>query len=112
MNTKNGTVISGYQFSTWKAALKGISNEPFPHSHNAAAAPTKPITPKTRWPVPMQQQHRGKHENRDVFRTHAIGLPSAVATSLKKVEMACRSIRKTPKVMMTLIGHITGAQAV
>ena len=53
MNTKNGTVISGYQFSTWKAALNGISNEPLPHSHKAAAVPTKPITPKTRCPVPI-----------------------------------------------------------
>ena len=51
MKTKNGTVISGYQFSTWKVALNGISNEPCPQSHSAAAEPTKPITPKTRWPV-------------------------------------------------------------
>ena len=51
MKTKNGAVISGYQLSTWKLALKGISNEPLPHSHSAAAAPTKPITPKTRCPV-------------------------------------------------------------
>ena len=51
MKTKNGTVISGYQFSTWKEALNGISKAPSPHSHSAAAEPTKPITPKTRWPV-------------------------------------------------------------
>ena len=51
MKMKNGTVISGYQFSTWKLALNGISKPPFPHSQSAAAAPTKPITPKTRCPV-------------------------------------------------------------
>ena len=51
MKTKNGTVISGYQFSTWKDALNGISKAPSPHSQRAAAEPTKPITPKTRCPV-------------------------------------------------------------
>ena len=51
MKTKNGTVISGYQFSTWKEALNGISKEPWPHSQSAAAEPTKPMTPKTRCPV-------------------------------------------------------------
>ena len=54
MKTKKGTVIRGYQFRTWKAALKGISKEPWPQRASAAADPTKPITPKTRCPVAIR----------------------------------------------------------
>jgi hypothetical protein len=46
-----GRVRSGYHFISLMAALNAITDPPSPQSHKAANAPTKPIAPKTRWPV-------------------------------------------------------------
>ena len=47
----NGKVNIGYHLNNFHVAVYGISIAPSPHNNNAAAADTKPIAPKTRWPV-------------------------------------------------------------
>ena len=51
MKMNIGRVSSGYQFISFIADEKGMSEPPVPHRANAAAAATAPIAPKTRWPV-------------------------------------------------------------
>ena len=41
----------GYHLNNFQDAVNGISTAPLPHINKAAAAATKPIAPKTRWPV-------------------------------------------------------------
>jgi hypothetical protein len=61
MKTNSGRVSSGYQFISWKAALKGISTPPSPHSSNAAAASDEADhSEHENPPLPgQQQQHHG-----------------------------------------------------
>ena len=52
MKMNIGRVRSGYHFMSFIAAEKGMSTPPVPpQSNKAAAAPTKPMAPNTRWPV-------------------------------------------------------------
>ncbi len=51
MKMNIGSVSSGYHFISFIAAEKPRSEPPTPHSGSAAATATKPMAPKTRWPV-------------------------------------------------------------
>ncbi len=51
MKINIGSVSSGYQFISFMADEKGISEPPVPHSASAEAAATAPMAPNTRWPV-------------------------------------------------------------
>ena len=102
MNTKNGTVISGYQFSTWKVALNGISKEPLPHRQESRGRADEADHAEDALAGEEQHHHGAEHEKRDEFGTHAMGFPRAAAMSLKRLEMHCSSSRKMPKVMIDL----------
>ena len=51
MKMNIGSVSIGYHFISFIAAENGTSTPPTPQSIMPAAAPTKPIAPKTRCPV-------------------------------------------------------------
>jgi hypothetical protein len=111
MNTKNGTVMSGYQFSTWKVGVEGHLERPLPPKPESCGRTDKANHAEDPLPGKEQHHHRAEHEERDEFRAHVIGFPRQMATSLKNVEMSWSSIMKIAKVMTDLTGHSGGAQA-
>ena len=51
MNMNIGSVSSGYHFISFIAAAKPRSDPPTPQRKTEAVTATKPMAPKTRWPV-------------------------------------------------------------
>ena len=89
-----------------------MSDPPVPQSQSAATTATKPMAPKTRWPVSIISIRVGEHQARDEIVGHQMLTLRSVATSRKKCAIACNRSRKKAMQVMSLTGHSGGRQAV
>ncbi len=112
MKMNIGRVSSGYHFISFIAAENGMSDPPVPQSISAATAATPPIAAEDAHASQQHQHHQREHEERDHLVGHQISSPRRCAMSLKNSEKACNSISAMPVHITSLIGHITGRQAV